>query len=173
MKLSSIFFLSILLLATILPQQANAQWYNRNYGVDSINELSHDQLNHAWNKADKNISIGVPLIIGGVAGLGVGSVMVGLGFIGALGSAMGGYFGGSEYDNTGLVNFMKGGIALFGLGLISIHVGIPMFAVGHAQRYDLKKAFGKRDSQVAISPNITWHQNQGYLGAKLSIPISR
>jgi hypothetical protein len=56
--------------AILLSISGNCQWYNRRYGVNDINQLSREQLNHALIRARNGVTGGI--VLSGLAAVGIG-----------------------------------------------------------------------------------------------------
>jgi hypothetical protein len=65
MKKTFLIITAVILLTT----SGNCQWYQKQYGVNNINQLSRDQLNEALRKAKIGTRVGLCLSFVGVAGI--------------------------------------------------------------------------------------------------------
>jgi len=65
-------------IVTLLLLSANGtgQWYNRRYGVNSINQLSKEQLNEALIWVQNKVTGGIVLSVVGAIGIGTGSYLI-------------------------------------------------------------------------------------------------
>ena len=62
--------------AILLSATLNCQWYNRRYGVNSINQLSIEQLNQALIRSHSGVSSGIVLSGLGAVGIGIGAFFI-------------------------------------------------------------------------------------------------
>ena len=113
-------FLSILLILTTSLYGQN-QWYNRQYGVNNINELSEAQLKMALQNAETKIKTGRILTF-----VGIGTTLLG-GILYADGMSSAGDTWDEFWQNVGQAG---GGIFLMIAGSGTIAFGVPFWIVG-------------------------------------------
>ncbi len=96
---------------------ANAQWYHTRYGVTNINELTKEQCDLALQKANKTISFGKEMTVGGSGLLIIGTIL---------------YVNGSnKIDNSpsfsgkGVIEVIAGAF-IGGIGTIITCIGVPL-----------------------------------------------
>jgi hypothetical protein len=112
----------------------NAQWYDRQFGVNSIDELNEKQLNISYKKAEKITKTGVVMTLSGITAIIVGEVI---------------YLNGeAEYEPNGIIDFgfndkMFFGGVIIGVGVISSGIGIPLWMVGGKRKYLIKGQLAK------------------------------
>jgi hypothetical protein len=124
----------ITLLLVFIAVNSNAQWFTRQFSVNSIDELNEKQLNISYTKAEKITKTGVVMTISGITAIIVGEVI---------------YLNGEgEYEPNGIIDFgfndkmFCGGI-IIGVGAISTGIGIPLWMVGGYRKYLIKGQLAK------------------------------
>jgi hypothetical protein len=126
----------IILLFVFIACNSNAQWYTRQFGVDSINQLNKEQLNIAFTKAEKIANTGKVLIIVGVPTFIVGGVIV----LGALGEEI-----------VRIITFSPDhswsagdtGAVIACIGAVSTLVGIPLGLTGNERKSSITLQLAK------------------------------
>lgn len=124
----------LILLLVFSAIQVNAQWYTRQFGVDSINQLREEQLKISFTKAEKIDKTGKVMIISGITAIIVGEIIY--------------QIGEREYEPGGILDFgfndkMFYGGVIIGVGAISSGIGIPLWIVGGNRKYLIKGQLAK------------------------------
>jgi len=119
-----------------------AQWYNKQFGVNDINDLSELQLNLAMQKANKNLKTGKILTFTGL-GVGlIGTVVAGHAAAREAGETIAGIFTLSNNSDDHKTGIVAGELLMFG-GLGAMTVGIPLWAVNSSRRNKIEIALIK------------------------------
>jgi len=168
MKTISVLFFCTILFVTLLPQSANGQWFNKQFGVENINDLTEDQVNDALQKANLNVKKGKIVTF-----IGLGFIASGSGLFIHAANQFNGPAGRSPSSPLSFVSGLLGGALLVGLGAAAIPLGIPTWIIGKNRISDVNKAFGNNLSSVKISPSISWQQKNCFVGAQITLSLSQ
>lgn len=129
-------------LAIMTVISLNGQWYYRQYGVQSLENMNRDQLNDALHRCEAASGIGLLLTIGGVA-MTVGGVY----FINK-GSDM-------ESDRfLGNFNSMMGGMGLVTLGILATIPGMVIIVNNGSREKQIKLSLTKFEGRAPV-PGVT------------------
>ena len=116
----------------------DAQWYQRQYGVNDINELNEEYLKYSLQKAESNVKTGKILTY---TGIGLGTVGLILG-VHATSRIITDPF--SSWDAE-LAEVVTGEILLLG-GMGTMAVGIPLWSINASRRNKINVALIKFNS---------------------------
>jgi len=149
----------------LLTINVQAQWYNRRYGVNNINDLSESQLKIALQNAEKSIKTGKTLTYIGIGTTLLGGILVADGL-----SSMGDSWE-SFWNGWGEA---AGGMLLMVTGSGLMVVGIPLWAVNKSRTNSIKVTLVKFNT--ASFTGYNQHACYGLtqpsaLGLSLEIPF--
>lgn len=148
--MKNILIVLIVMLLTVFS--ANAQWYVKKYQVTSIRDLNMFQLEESLKAAQGQKTGGIILIVAGSAATVVGSVL----YIRGLNDIMESTYG-SEI-NAG-ANKSYGGLAIAGVGLGMIGIGIPVTIVANKKENRIRIAMIKLKETSMVIPTFGVHIN--------------
>ena len=126
----------LILIFTILVSFgiANAQWYYTKYGVTNINELTKEQCDLALQQANKTISFGKEMTVGGSGVLIIGGILYGSGLIKIDSSPL--------FSGKGVIEVVSGAF-LIGVGTIITCIGVPLWISGASRKSKIEIALVK------------------------------
>jgi hypothetical protein len=168
MKVFPALIFSFLFLGQLLPHSANAQWYQKQYGADSISDLTEDQYNSALQNADRNLNAAKRLAKVGLGMTVGGAGLAGVGFLVLMDGMTVERFKGQFDVGIGAI---FGGIIISQLGIIPLLVAAPLKIIGSKRKSDIEMIFGKSLSAYSISPTLNWHQSSFVVGTQITIPL--
>ena len=123
----------------LLAINVDAQWYHRQFGVNNINDLTKAQLTMALQKAKNNMGLGVTLTL-----IGTGVTIGGVAIFNKINS--------DDNFGEGLTHGFNGTM-LTGLGLCTMAIGIPLWAVNANRKNSIKVALVKFDTSSFLQSN--------------------
>lgn len=159
-KLSAIFFF-FLLFGTLLTQEVHCQWYNWQYGIEKIHDLSEDQVNSARASSNLEMERGRKTLIYGLGGVATSFALYGIAVV------LDKKGKGIEYYAETMI------LVLSGLGVLASVYGGGILMYAQKQKSDLEKAFGKTVSQISLTPIIGRSIGKNVFGAQITLSLSQ
>jgi hypothetical protein len=118
---------------------ANAQWYNKKYGVSSINDLTREQLMLELKKANSMLITGKIMMVTGGVTAGVGGIVALAGLVGIIGGAI----SNSDESIDRSDNVMKTGFKIGIIGSVIFWTGLPIKITGKSRKNSIELALLK------------------------------
>jgi hypothetical protein len=128
--MKKVFLIAAVLL--LISESCNCQWYNRQYGVSDLNQLSQQQLNGALRKAKSGVVCGSVLSIVSAAGI----------------------FGGISIASNAAPGDLEAALAGIGLAGISVSTEITGLIVlfSHVSRAErIKEIMKKKEIKLGVT----------------------
>ncbi len=143
----------VVVLFGFLAINVHAQWYNRSFGVDNIDDLSEAQLNYSLQRAQANLNAGKILTFSGIGAFTLGTFLAASGLNGFV-------FGG---DDDGFGKYVAGSVLML-VGMGSTIVGVPFWIAGSSRKKKVEIALLRFNSSA-----FTGYRQPEQMGLSLKI----